>query len=122
MHFILEFRARLDLKEKAVLTKSSLSTSQKRLLEAMQKMNFGRIENLSIRGGEPVLNPAPRVVKDVKLGADNGARPELESDDFALKREHIELFENLKQLGNGTIECIEIKAGLPFRITIEQPM
>ena len=105
-----------------MLTKSSLSTSQKRLLEAMQKMNFGRIENLSIRGGEPVLNPAPRVVKDVKLGADNGARPELESDDFALKREHIELFENLKQLGNGTIECIEIKAGLPFRITVEQQM
>jgi len=105
-----------------MLTKSSLSTPQKRLLETMQKMNFGRIENLSIRSGEPVLNPAPRVVKDVKLGAENGARPELQSGDFALKREHIELFDNLRLLGNGTIECIEIKAGLPFRITVEQQM
>ena len=49
--------------------------------------------------------------------ADNGARPELEAGDFALKREHIELFDNLRRFGNGTIESIEIKAGLPFRLT-----
>jgi hypothetical protein len=101
-----------------LLTKSSLSAPQKRLLETMQRMNFGRIEGLSIRSGEPVLNPPPRIVKDVKLGAaDNGARPELEAGDFALKREHIELFENLRRLGDGMIECIEVKGGLPFRLT-----
>lgn len=105
-----------------MLTKSSLSTPQKRLLETMQKMNYGRIEGLAIRGGEPAFTPAPRVVKDVKLGAsDNGPRPELNSTEFALKREHIELFENLRQIGEGTIQCIEVKAGLPFRLsTVEQ--
>lgn len=107
-----------------MLTKSSLSTPQKRLLETMQKINFGRIETLSIVRGEPVFDPPPRIVKDVKLGAaDNGARPELEAGDFALKREHIELFDNLRRFGNGTIESIEIKAGLPFRLTtIEERM
>ena len=103
-----------------MLTKSSLSIPQKRLIETMQEMNFGRIENLAIRGGEPILSPAPRVVKDVKLGSDNGARPELQCDDFALKREHIELFENLRRLGDGVVERIDIKGGLPFRITVEQ--
>ncbi len=60
----------------------------------------------------------------MKLGAvDNGARSELDSADFALKREHIELFENLKRLGHGVVECIEVKAGLPFRVqTIEERM
>jgi hypothetical protein len=87
----------------------------------MQKMNYGRIERLLVRGGEPVFNPPPRIVRDVKLGsADNGARPELETADFALKKEHIELFENLRSLGDGTIESIEIKSGLPFRLTVEQ--
>ncbi len=101
-----------------MLTKSSLSTPQKRLLETMQKMNFGRIEGLAIRGGEPDFTQAPRIVKDVKLGAaDNGARPELESQDFVLKREHIELFENLRLFGHGTVECIEVKSGLPFRLS-----
>jgi hypothetical protein len=107
--------------EKALMTKSSLSAPQKRLLETMQKMNYGRIEGLSIRGGEPIFDPAPRVVKDVKLGAtDTGARAELESADFTLKREHIELFENLKRLDHGTIDTIEIKSGLPFRLIIEE--
>lgn len=101
-----------------MLTKSSLSTPQKRLLETMQRLNYGRIEGLPICGGQPVFSPAPRVIKDVKLGApDNGTRSELQSTDFALKREHIELFENLRAIGDGTVECIEIKAGLPFRLT-----
>ena len=107
-----------------MLTKSSLSTQKKRLIETLQRTNYGRIENLLIRECEPVLNPPPRVVKDIKLGAaDTGARPELNTEDFALKREHIELFEYFRRLGNGTIECIEVKAGLPFRlITVEEPM
>ncbi len=104
-----------------MLTKSSLSTPQKRLLETMQKMNYGRIADLTIRRGEPVFNPPPRIVRDVKLGAaENGARPELESGDFALKREHLELFESLIRFGDGTIDCIEVKAGLPFRLIIEE--
>lgn len=101
-----------------MISKSSLSTPQQRLLETMQKLNYGRIEGLPVRGGQPVLVPAPRLVKDVKLGApDNGARSELQSADFALKREHVELFDNLRAIGDGTVECIEVKAGLPFRIT-----
>ena len=104
-----------------MLTKSSLSAPQKRLLEILQKTNFGRVECLSVRNGEPVFDPAPRVVKDVKLGnSDNEARPELESIDFALKREHLDLFENLTKLGTGMIEAIEIRHGLPFRILFEQ--
>jgi hypothetical protein len=106
-----------------LLTKSSLSTQQKRLLETLQKTNYGRIEGLRICEGQPIFDPLPRVVKDVKLGAaDSGTRPELESGDFALKREHIELFEQLRSFGNGTIECLVVKAGLPFLLTLEQPV
>jgi len=104
-----------------VLSKSSLSMQQNRLLEIMQKTNYGRVERLTISDGEPIFNPPPRIVKDVKLGSgDNRARPELDAADFALKREHIELFETLKRVGSGVIESIEVKAGLPFRITVEQ--
>ena len=103
-----------------MLTKSSLSTPQQRLLETLQKTNYGRIEGLCVSEGEPVFSPPPRVVKDVKLGADSGARHELESSDFVLKREHVELFEQLRRFGNGTIECLVIKGGLPFLLTLEQ--
>jgi hypothetical protein len=101
-----------------LLTKSSLSTAEKRLIEVMQKLNYGRIEGLAIRDGRPVFTPGSRIVKDVKLGAaDNGVRAEINSADFSLKREHIELLENLRAMGDGTVESIGVKAGLPFRLT-----
>lgn len=32
----------------------------------MQEINFGRIERLIIRDGQPVLDPAPRIIRDIK--------------------------------------------------------
>ena len=103
------------------LTKSSLSPELRKLLEVMQKTNYGRIQGLQVRNGQPVFNPPPRLIKDVKLGSvDSESRAELEAADFILKREHIEFFETLKRVGDGLIETIEIKSGLPFRLTLEQ--
>ena len=58
------------------MTKVSLSGSRRKLLEIMQEANFARIEGLRVRDGEPVLNPMPRVIREVKFGGENGPRPE----------------------------------------------
>ena len=67
-------------------TKSSLSGSHRRLVELMQRLNFGRIEDLIVRDGEPVFDPAPKVIQKVKIGGENGPRPELSCEDFLLKK------------------------------------
>ena len=59
------------------ITKSSLSEPQRQLIELMQRLNFGRIEALHVQDGEPMFDPAPRIVQKVKIGADNGPRPEV---------------------------------------------
>ena len=105
---------------KSISTKSSLSAPRRRLLEAMQRLNFGRIEGLEIRNGEPVFQPAPRIIQDIKIGGENGPRPELSIEDFALKSAVIELFDHLSRIGDGTLESIEIKYGMPFRLVVEQ--
>ncbi len=86
----------------------------------MQRLNFGRIEGLAIRGGEPQFQPPPRLVKDIKIGGENGPRPELTIEDFALKNAVIELFDHLSRIGDGTLESIEIKYGVPFKLVVEQ--
>ncbi len=99
------------------MSKCALSPARRQLVELMQTINFGHIENLVIRGGEPVLNPLPRVVHEVKIGAsENGPRPELATSDFRLKNHLVELFQRLDALGNATIEKLEVKHGLPFRL------
>ncbi len=104
----------------SVPTKSSLSESQTQFIELMQRINYGRIEGLSIRRGQPVLEPPPRIIREIKFGGDNGPRPEVAKTDFALKAQVRDLFAQLEALGDGVIPCIEIQRGLPFRMTVEE--
>ena len=101
-------------------TKSSLSEFQAHLIELMQGLNFGRIEGLAVRRGEPVFDPPPRVVREIKFCADNGPRAEIAKEDFALKSQVRELFAQMEAMGGGTIRCLEVKHGLPFKMTIEE--
>ena len=101
-------------------TKASLSAPRRRLLELMQRLNFGRIDGLELRNGEPMFEPAPRIIRDIKIGGENGPRPEVTIDDFALKSAVIELFDHLSGIGDGTLESIEVKYGMPFKLVVEQ--
>jgi hypothetical protein len=103
-----------------VPTKSSLSHARVRLIELMQRINYGRIEGLSVRRGEPVLDPPPRIIREIKFGGENGPRAEVGKPDFTLKAQVRDLFAQLEALGDGAIPCIEIQRGLPFRMTVEE--
>lgn len=101
-------------------SKRDLSPPRQVLLELMQDLNFGRFERLVIRDGDPVLDPGPARHREWKFRAENGPRPELSRDDFALKAQVVELFEYFDSLRNGTIDVLEIKHGLPFRAVVKE--
>lgn len=96
------------------------SDPRQRLIHLMQRINYGRIEDLSVCRGEPVFNPPPRVIREIKFGNDNGPRPESGKISFPLKTQVRDLFAQLEALGDGVIECIEIQRGLPFRMVMEE--
>jgi len=100
--------------------KADLSPAGVRLVELMQGMNFGRIFDLTVRDGQPVMDPPPRVIREIKFGGDNGPRPEVGKADFTLKAQVRDLLAQLEALGDGVIPCIEIQRGLPFRMTVEE--
>ena len=95
-------------------SKSSLSSNRRRLLKLMQCINFGRIENLQVRGGDPVLDPLPRVIRRKKNGGINQPHAQAGASDFALKREWVEFFRDLDAMGHGVILSIEVAHGLPI--------
>jgi hypothetical protein len=102
-----------------LFTKSSLTPESARLIELVQAVNFGRIEALRIRGGQPVFKPAPRVIQKVKIGADNGPRPEATYADFRLKSGIIELLDLFTRFKDGEVRSIEVRCGLPVSTEIE---
>ncbi len=101
-------------------TKQTLSEPRRRLIELMQRINHGRIEELHILNGDPTFDPPPRVVCQRKLDHEETPRPELSKVDFALKADVVRLFAQLDAIGDGVVICIEVLHGLPFRITFEE--
>lgn len=94
--------------------KSALSPARRRLVELLQTINFGRLERLPVRAGEPVLDPLPSVVREHKFCAENGARPEAARPDCALKPQHLDLMRVLDEVGDGEIAVVVCKHGIPF--------
>ena len=100
--------------------KSHLSCERRRLVELMQEINFGHVKELRIRQSQPVFEPMPTIVREYKFAADNGPRGERKREDFLLKQQVLELFGQLDEIGNGVIDELEIKHGLPFRMVVTE--
>ena len=102
-----------------MITFQKLSPARQALVRLMQQINYGEIRGLAVEDGNPVMNPAPTVIRAVKFGAENGARHEITQRDFALKEQVAQLFGEIERLSVGEIERIEIKGGLPFMALIK---
>jgi hypothetical protein len=88
----------------------SLQISESRLI----MHQFGRIENMPVRAGEPVLNSDVMVVRVARLGGGSDAAKVTCTDDFELKRQVRDLFEELERLQDCTVVRLGFRHGLPI--------
>jgi len=81
-------------------------------VDLMREHQFGRIENMSVRAGQPILDQELKVVRVARLGGERG--PNVPGgDEFELKQSVRDLFEELVRLRNGTVIRLEFRHGLP---------
>ena len=95
---------------------SELSPPRQALIRQCQRMDFGRILSLEVRNGEPVLGPATAVLLDVKLDSAETSRPEHNPVDFVVCGAIVRLLATLDAIGNGSVEHVEVRAGIPVRM------
>jgi hypothetical protein len=95
-----------------------LLPSERRILDAIERLWFGRIEHLGISHGEVVLDPWPTTTRDVKFCAKGGLN-EPAGNEFLLKQQVAEFFEYIRDVDAGEIRTLEVKSGLPFSMEIE---
>lgn len=95
-----------------------LSEAQKRLLQLMQEVHYGKVEDLVISGGEPVLGLPVKVLRDVKLSGECSRKPMLVDRDYLDKPQVVEMLRQFRRLGDGIVSLVEVHDGLPFRIHI----
>lgn len=104
-----------------VLRKSALSPARQRLVEIMQELGYGRIRRLIVSGGEPIMDPPPRVLRHKRLAGAKKAKPDTRRGDFILKSQLVELFDEFDRLGNGIVDTIKVQDGLPCGFDVEEP-
>jgi len=100
------------------LSKAVLSCARRWLVELMQQLNHGRIENLLVRNGEPQRDPPPEVVRLVVFGKDNGPHVTVDRDSFVLKKHVTELFDLFDREQSILIRELVIGDGLPIRMSV----
>jgi hypothetical protein len=98
---------------------SHLSPARQTLVHILQAVNFGELQGIPVRGGDPILDDTSLVILDAKLDKEEVPRPELDLADFALNAEVLRLMSRLDEFKNGTIQRLEVRAGIPRRLVFE---
>ena len=99
---------------------SQLSPERQILIRLCQSINYGQIQNLKVEDYEPVLRDTSVIATaDVRLDAEDPARLELGMDDFILCEEVTRLIALFEKIQNATVSKIEVRAGIPRKISLE---
>jgi hypothetical protein len=89
------------------------STARRELIKLLRDINFGRIEDLIVRQGQPVLSPPPRIVLTLRFGSDKGADGLPTLEELAVRPAVQELLLLLSRMGDGRLHRVEVRAGSP---------
>ena len=105
----------------AALRKSDLTPRQKYLVERIQRLRYGRIENLVVRDGDPIFERGTTKVKrSINFEFQNDPHPDLDRDDTVLKAKVVNMLECLAAFGDGVVEVIHVAGGLPAKMEIDE--
>lgn len=97
---------------------SITSAGHEQLVTLMRQINFGRIESLRIHEGNPVLDPLPRIVREIKFGSEASPGVQADRSNSVPKRQVQELLNLMREIENGVIDILEVRHGLPFRVVL----
>ena len=103
---------------KGEVTRLSLTDAQQDLLGLFQTIRFGRIHRLHVRGGQPDLAAGAPWTRTVKVLGENAPHPCTQAKDFTLRREVVEFFRLLQDVGDGQVADIQVRNGLPFSFEV----
>ena len=99
------------------LSFEALPTASKQLVSTMPRLDFRTFENPMVHAGEPTFDPPPQIARTVKFKAiadepRTRSRGEIRNQTFLLIQE-------LLRLGDGKTRRLEVQAGSPFRMIVE---
>lgn len=93
---------------------ASLMPERQRLIDAMRRIGFGRIENVVICGGSPHITKDTKQFRLLRDGPEPQRRPgRAFAGAVRLHAQHVRLLADCVRIGRGVLTRIEVADGLP---------
>lgn len=97
-----------------------VTNAERELIRLIRQTQFGCISNIKLSAGQPVFDGNTSVSIEFKLSGLEPTKEVLSEQDYLNKPQVRTLFERFRTLGNGIIECLDVRDGLPFKVTIKR--
>jgi len=102
------------------MTFMQLDDGDRRILSLMQSVDYGRLENLAVRGGHAVVTANTRKIRSHKIGAAKHPHGLGANADFLLNEKQVEFLAAIRDTADGFINQIQIQAGLPVSFETDE--
>ena len=100
-------------------TTQDLTPAQRGLVQLMRQHQFGRIENLRVEAGQPILCPDTKIVRVARING-SGDIPEVSiQGELELKPAVLDLLGQLERLSSAVVLRLEFRHGLPCLLETE---
>ncbi|MHB9036383.1 MAG: hypothetical protein ACYC64_06925 [Armatimonadota bacterium] len=98
-------------------TTQTITKSEQRLLQIIQKLHNGKIEEMAVIDGEPIIDQTTKLVQRVYFVHGAVKRPVLVDHCYHDKHQVVDMLQNIREFCNGVVACLEIRDGLPYEMT-----
>lgn len=89
-----------------------------KLVRVVRQIRFGCIENILLVDGHPVFDENTDVVRSYKFSAEEPRKEVITEDEYLEKRQVRMMLQTFRTIGTGTIGCLEVQEGLPFKMSV----
>lgn len=97
-----------------------VTNAERELIRLIRQTQFGCISNIKLSAGQPAFDSNTSVSIEFKLSGLEPTKEVLSEQDYLNRPQVRTLFERFRTLGSGTIECLDVRDGLPFKMTIKR--
>jgi len=101
-------------------TSVQITDAERAFARLVHETRFGTIENIRLSGGQPVIDDNTEIATEYRLSGMEPAREVMTDDEYLSKPQVRSMFERFKLVREGTVQNLDIRDGLPFKMTVRR--
>jgi len=86
----------------------------------VHETRFGSIRDFRLSEGRPVIDDSTQISVEYKLSGLESGEEVMDIDTFLERPQVRTMLAKFQQVGNGVVECLDVRDGLPFKMSVKR--